>query len=541
MRKFFAILFRLDPRGYLHGPPGQEVLGRFHVYSSSAVLIVFVQLAIYLGIVLICIWRKRRVPKWLLRWDGFPVLYSVYSMLGLLCLLLSALSFFLDRHGISLILVLLLWRLLMSRFDSGSTVGFWKPVSPMPTPREVLEANSAETGGRVIIACASGGGIHAAAWTTKVLTGLDELHPDNFAVMLRALSAVSGGSVGVMNYAGAYGPYTGQVVPELCKYANTLSRMSSLPAAIGGWFLFDLPRLFCPWLPSWLNRGWALERRWDLDRYYNWPLSLWGVQAWLGRRPAVLFNCTAVETGCAVVFGSSTLASRNGQHGLSFHELTHGQADVMIPTAARLSATFPFVSPASRIHRAANVSPDLSYVDGGYYDNFGVSTALEFLDQALSEEQLPPDRNLPKELRETLSRLSAPVPIREVLLIEIRAAATPETKPGRVLFEQLRAPARAILAVRSAAQRLRNDSEVRLSREVLARRGVTLRNVIFEYPDSSIPLSWHLAHDEQDQIDEAWLNGRFASQKQVVAEFCKDPVHLPLPDLHIAEGAAARS
>src|ERR1700738_1915005 len=37
-----------------------------------------------------------------------------------------------------------------------------------------------------------------------------------------------------MNYAGAYGPSTGQVVPELRQYANTLSRMSSLPAAIGG-------------------------------------------------------------------------------------------------------------------------------------------------------------------------------------------------------------------------------------------------------------------------------------------------------------------
>ncbi len=341
-----------------------------------------------------------------------------------------------------------------------------------------------------------------------------------------------------MNFAGVYDPFTGQIPDELLDQPNELSRMSSLPAALGGWFLFDLPRLFIPWLPSWLNRGWALERRWDLDGSYNWSLGFWGYQARLGRRPAVLFNCTAVETGQPVVFGSSKLTPRapapaatdaGPDYSPSFHELTKSEVDVMVPTAARLSATFPFVSPACRLHGAAKASPDLSYVDGGYYDNFGVTTAIEFLNHAFSET--PDDESkLPDAGRAMLAQLSSGVSIRNVLIIEIRAAATSKPNCGRVRFEQLRAPVRTILAVRSAAQRLRNDTELELAEEAFAGRSVTMKKVVFMYPDVDIPLSWHLTEDDVTCIDKAWHEG-FEKEKAKVAEFCKDPVRLPLPIL----------
>lgn len=537
--RWLGRIFHFDPRGYLDPATGH--LLRWHVYTTQSILTVFVQLAAYLGFVLLWIRRGRRLPKMFLRWDNFPVLYSVYAMLGLLCLLLSGLGFFLDGYGISLIAVLVLWRLLVWYFDAGSTVGFFRPLINQPTPRQVLAANSAETGGRAIIVCASGGGIHAAAWSTRVLTGLEKEHPGSFAAMVRAVSAVSGGSVGAMNFAGAYEPLTGQIHPMMLDYANELSRMSSLPAALGGWFLFDLPRLFVPWLPSWLNRGWSLERRWDLDGYYSWSLGVWGSQAQIGRRPAVLFNCTAVETGKPVVFASSTLRRqaevsdaprprRDPQYSPSFHELTGRSVDLLVPTAARLSATFPFVSPASRVHPAAKIKPDYSYVDGGYYDNFGVSTPLEFLNQAISETPAE-EAAIPEGMRPYLERLSPPVPIRKVLIIEIRAAATAEAKSGRVRFEQLLAPVRTIFAVRSSAQRLHNDAELRMTKEAFVHRGVEVENVVFEYPDVDIPLSWHLTAEDLRRIDEAWDGESLAAQKQVVANFCRAAVRLPLPDI----------
>ncbi len=173
-----ASVFRFDPRGYID--PEAERLGQFHVYAAHCVFVIFAQLALYLAIVQVQLRRGKTVPKWLLRWDNFPVLYSVYSMLGLLCLLLSALGFFLDGYGLSLLLVLVLWRFLAWYLDPGNTVGFYKPVIELPSPREILNANSAETGGRVIVVCASGGGIHAAAWTARVPDGTRSAAPREF-------------------------------------------------------------------------------------------------------------------------------------------------------------------------------------------------------------------------------------------------------------------------------------------------------------------------------------------------------------------------
>lgn len=530
-----------DSAGYV-GIGGR--MDGFHSHAAMLLGTQITQLGVYIVFVLARVVRRQPLPLWLLRWDSFPVLYSVYLMLALVCLLLAGLAFYLDAYGIPLIAAIVVWRLAVGWWDRGSRTLFYKPLLDLPSPREVMAATSAETGGRAIVVCASGGGIHASAWTTRVLTGLEAAHRGGFAAMVRVISAVSGGSVGAMNFASVYGPETGEIPDVLLDYPNQLSRESSLPAALAGWLLFDLPRMFLPWLPAWLTRGWALERRWDLDGYANWPLSAWGIQARLGRRPAVLFNGTAVETGKPVVFGSSRMSARrpedqerSGGHdgSSSFHAITGMTVDLFVPTAARLSATFPYVTPAARLDPRSGVVPDFAYVDGGYYDNFGVTAAVEFLRQALGGPADAPHR-LPDGT--AIARLSPPVPIREILIIEIRAAASADVSPGRMWFEQLRAPMQTMLAVRSAAQRRRNDTELRLLQEAMAARGVRITTVVFEYPEAQIPLSWHLTPDDIARIDGAWASG-FASEKARVAEFCAEGVRLPLPPVFDAANTPA--
>src|SRR5438094_521060 len=51
--------------------------------------------------------------------------------------------------------------------------------------------------GRVVVVASAGGGIQAAAWTARVLTGLQHELPE-FANSIAALSGVSGGAVGTM-------------------------------------------------------------------------------------------------------------------------------------------------------------------------------------------------------------------------------------------------------------------------------------------------------------------------------------------------------
>src|SRR6202008_4868479 len=69
-------------------------------------------------------------------------------------------------------------------------------------------------GAKVILVAANGGGIQAAAWSARVLTGIEEgcrsggdCGGRSFARSVRVISAVSGGSVGAMYFANAYGKY----------------------------------------------------------------------------------------------------------------------------------------------------------------------------------------------------------------------------------------------------------------------------------------------------------------------------------------------
>jgi hypothetical protein len=157
-------------------------------------------------------------------------------------------------------------------------------------------------------------------------------------------------------------------------------------------------------------------------------------------------------------------------------------------TAARLSATFPYVAPAARVAAPPAARDALHFVDGGYYDNYGFTTAAEFL-------------------REGLPEGGDPGPVRRVLLLQIRGAAPEgyvEARGQRGWFYQLFAPVQTLLSVRTLAQRSRNHTELRLLQEALRGRGVELAYVEFTFPFPGEPLSWHLSQSEIEAIEAGW-------------------------------------
>src|SRR5207245_2368070 len=119
--------------------------------------------------------------------------------------------------------------------------------------------------------------------------------------------------------------------------------------------------------------------------------------------------------------------------------------DLPVTTAARLSATFPYVSPAARINRYGGFDNQYHYVDGGYYDNYGTATLVEWLDKGLSA-------------------LGEEMPSR-VLVVEIRSfpddeAARPNDSRGWTA-DTLQ-PLETLYAVRGAGQEAHSDVNVHL-------------------------------------------------------------------------------
>jgi len=118
----------------------------------------------------------------------------------ILCWGLSAVTFILDRFRIPLLLAISTGRhrLRACPRHRPLLLHVQRKSSPDLSPAQVIRAG--KPGSAVIVVAASGGGIKAAAWTTRVLTGLEESNPRIFGGSIRLISAVSGGSVGAMYF-----------------------------------------------------------------------------------------------------------------------------------------------------------------------------------------------------------------------------------------------------------------------------------------------------------------------------------------------------
>src|SRR5262249_41756351 len=105
------------------------------------------------------------------------------------------------------------------------------------------------------------------------------------------------------------------------------------------------------------------------------------------RFPAFIFNSTWVETGLPVAISTTQFPNKTagGQNtmGINGFREFYPNFDIRVSTAARLSASFPYVSPASRFGGSPITFPDRHLVDGGYFDNFGIYSLLAWLKEAL--------------------------------------------------------------------------------------------------------------------------------------------------------------
>lgn len=468
-------LLALDPAGYRDPASGHLLAG--HLFAAQFAVI-FVSLYTTVGVAKYYALTEHRggTSTGVLLLP--PSLAYVLLLIGLLALIFSGLAFFFDRYRIP---VLLPWLALLSLTSLVPSADHLVETVTLParpslaTPESILLASPTP-----ILVCASGGGIQAAAWSAAVLTGLERHSPGRFSSALQFFSGASGGSVGGMHFLAAYSA-NGRLSPAALDDVFEASTRSSLDAAAWGLVGPDLLRATVPFagrLLGPIGRGWALEQSWDPSRRLRRPLTAWR------NRPAVAFNATEVESGRGIALGNIDLEPelRGFQHRLNRRS---PYVDLSPVSAARLSASFPYVTPTPR---AANRTAH--YADGGYYDNYGVGAAIALLEAAYRERQRP---GLPTR----------------ILLIEIRATRSPAPGPNApppaspLLFQWL-APLSTILNVRDAAQRERNDTTLDLLTRTLAARDVRLQRVIFEAPRYDVPLSWHLTAPQIDAVRRDW-------------------------------------
>lgn len=415
----------------------------------------------------------------------------------------------------------------------------------LPEPEDAVRARMGNAGEPAIVVTASGGGIRAAEWTAELTAllenhfardaGLQAMHY-SFHDHLLLASGVSGGSVGLMPFLLEYTAPAGQAFPPgQALFARVASApgCSSLEAVAWGLEYYDLYRLL---LTVRFGGGKEPDRTWALteamnrnlkDRHcvsdggafaglpaiedgFSMTLSRAATQLQAGQMPAFTFNTTAAETGGRFLLANYAVPALGGESDFipadSFLQVytqpnAAGQyADLQLATAARLSATFPAVSSATRIP-AEFAERAYHFVDGGYFDNDGTGSAIEFLKSALDSDP-------------TLGTTGGPL---KIVLFEIRdddgtAVADEDSLAGQsenasdqrgwTQVNQLMAPLTAMWDAGHESISMRNRRELCSFEKAYATR-MDIHHVVFTIPndtDQLSPLSWNLTTYQRKAI-----------------------------------------
>lgn len=349
-----------------------------------------------------------------------------------------------------------------------------------------------------IVVASSGGGVRASAWTARVLAGLELELGECFTQSLLAVSSVSGASIGSLHYLAEF-ERNGRAELGTSRLVEAAGG-PSLHAIAWAWLFQDLlhPLRALGARSGFRDRGNEVEALWRSrlpERFQHMSLYGWRELNRKGLAPAMLINATDADRGTAVSFAPISLPSPSGAQEssvVSFVDVAPAH-DIELVTAARMSATFPFVTPISAAE--ARGLPPVYLADGGYVDNSGSLALASFLDAlmpAMRAEEGCPD---------------------QVVLIRIRnagpqaeAANVPERRSDRQ--KALYGPISTLIQVRSAQQKVRDRDLLRPASGELDRYGRprTMDPVETLSIDLTerIPLSWNLSIDSSGRMERAW-------------------------------------
>ncbi len=372
---------------------------------------------------------------------------------------------------------------------------------------------------KLAVVAVSGGAARAAFWTARVLDELEqteELRP--FPDHVRVVTGASGGMVGAAHWVATLGEdgHAGAAAYS----PDDLARDNLTPVA---------DALLFADLPTWpsghvrdTDRGRALETGWnrscpEFDRSFRGLLAPGEAAGW---RPSLIFSPMLVEDGRRLLIsnlylpfltenaGETLSTSREGVgrprgrvspdddpvsdsgryrysvQALEFFHLFPEADDFRLGTAARVSAAFPYVSPAAELP----TQPRRRVVDAGYYDDYGVELATDWI------------RHYRRWIAENTSG---------VVLIQIRDEASTD----RVLYadrdvrylrdlEWLTGPLAGLLTARQSVMSFRNDEQVQALNgyfNVDLQRGEMFTTVVFESTEA-IEMNWRLTPQEQERL-----------------------------------------
>jgi hypothetical protein len=402
---------------------------------------------------------------------------------------------------------------------------------------------------KLVIVTVSGGGIRASVWTSVVLRKLEATLGADFPYHIRLLTGASGGMVAGSYYVLSLVPPPADVLGGAAMDFESLHGTSlggfvdamaldQLDAVAGRMLFADVPATLSPFARSG-DRGRTLEETWirwtggDASPLAR-PLESYAADERMGWRPSLVYTPMMVEDGRRLLISNLDMAfaTRNvgglliepssrkierpaiqgGDFDLSIHEedevfslsaveffrLFPQAHDFRVTTAIRMSASFPWVSPAVNLPTL----PPRRVVDAAYYDNYGVNLSALWLSKMSSWLQENTSGVLVVQIRDKVSqgarteidfdRLSGSESLLDRLVWH---AGSRLLRPG---LQAISTPLIGVSNARDWTMAFRNDEQVDLQDllfDELSGRDF-FRTVVFECP-VDVSLSWKLTDREK--------------------------------------------
>jgi hypothetical protein len=378
----------------------------------------------------------------------------------------------------------------------------------------------------LIVIAAAGGGIRAAVYTCAVLEQLeeqtrgDERFDGWFPEQVRLITGASGGLVGASYYVAhralAQGnlprlrrrPFTRafrSADPPICPLAQAMA-LDSLSHTVATMLFHDLPLVWWPGWSAW-DRGRALEQAWVENTTPEdggpspFACTIYDLlpHEAAARVPSLIFSPMLVEDARRLLISNLDLenilasgprvapgASPDPVYSLSaaefFQEFPRVRREFPLRTAARMNASFPFLSPAVHLP----MDPGRRVVDAGYYDNFGIDVACEWIRR---------------------HRTDISTQFGGLIVLQVRAFPCQFERhvmlpyPGGGPLRDVTSPLTAILNMRQRSPWYRNDQDLADLAELFAEtNGVEFFQTAFVECESEAPLSWNMPTPKAEAV-----------------------------------------
>ncbi len=266
----------------------------------------------------------------------------------------------------------------------------------------------------LVIVTTAGGASVSAIYTYRILARLEEEMP-GFHRHVRIITGASGGMFGASAFRARL--RDGALPDDVRRWQAGLEADFFSPA-VQSFAFKDIPMNAACYRGYSNDRGRRLEMSWESAFPENWKVDfkMLTSEEQDGKLPSLIFSPMMVEDGRPLLIstldlelmtrGNAYIKTIEKDYGkletttdpapaVEFFKLFPESTNLRLGTAARLSASFPYLSPAATLP----TSPPRRLVDAGYLDNYGMAIALGWLNDYLPSVDGVSDRVIILEIR----------------------------------------------------------------------------------------------------------------------------------------------